>query len=645
MLVAGKSLDEHLSQCDPEISHLIRFWFSKGEKYNEAWFNGSIDLEVREEFSDLLKRAESGEIDKWSDSPVSRLALIIVLDQITRNLYRGGDFRKNDTKAYNLAKWSLLTLRDRQYPLVMRLFLLLPLRHARNTDDLDLVMSILKEYFNEFPQKEEVAILNRFFNATLRDYSKVTDTIQVTDSFTGKYPVLDQWVLDEKCLQYTPLDSLLKMNSGIESSPLYQAVESWSREHLSKKKNGVCVSLSGGVDSMVLLYLFHQLLLRGKISRLVAVHVDYGNRDVSAQEAAFVQEWVKFFGTPLYTRRIDHIKRGEIDRKVYEDETKRIRFALYRHVLDLYPDIYGVCLGHHQGDLVENVLMNVFRNRDLLDLNKMHSVSVCDGVKICRPMLELPKSDVYSVAHMYSIPYMKDTTCETCVRGLLRNEILPRVAKVQDSFENILATGKNSDSWADVVNTMIIRPIVDSVEDSPLGFRVTLPKTMTHFVIWCKVFAEIFQRRGLRMVSHENIRILMSPSRKSDRLIILSNGCVATVYKGSYYFLYSKLLVPVTSSEFNFRDGLSLGQWKVTIEKTKEFIKSPSRLEDLFTRGLVYTLPNYGRFRVVKTVSRDSPTRSRIRLGKISPYIPKIETIKTGVQDGYVMVTIKPTQA
>lgn len=643
MLVAGKSLDEHLSQCEPEVSHLIRYWFSKGDKYNEAWFNGSIDLEVREEFSDMLKRAESGELDKWSCSLIGRLALIIILDQITRNLYRDGDFRKNDVKAYNLAKWSLLTLKDRQYPLVMRLFLLLPLRHARTTDDLDWVLTILKEYFNEFTRKEDVSILNRFFNATLRDYSKVTDTIQVTNSYTGKYPVLDQKVLDERCLQYTTSDLLLNMDSDIESNPLYQAVESWSREYLSGDKTGLCVSLSGGVDSMVLLYLCYQLYLRKKISRLVAVHIDYGNRDESAQEAAFVQEWVKFFGIPLYTRRIDHIKRGEIDRKVYEDETKRIRFALYHYVLDLYPDIYGVGLGHHQGDLVENVLMNVFRNRDLLDLNKMHSVSVCDGVKICRPMLELPKSDVYSVAHMRFIPYMRDTTCETCVRGLLRNEILPRVEKVQDSFNNILATGKTSDSWSEVVNSMIVQPIVDSVEDSQLGFRVTLPKTMKHFVVWCKVFAEIFQRRGLRMVSHENIRILMSPGKKSNRLIVLSNGCVATIKNDSYYFMYSKYLVPVTPTEFNLQERMSLGKWTVTMEKTKEFIKTPSRLSDLFSQGLVYTLPNYGCFRVVKTVPRNSSTRSRIRLGKISPYIPKIESIVKDVQDGYVKVTIKPT--
>lgn len=642
MLVAGKSLDEHLSQCEPEVSHLIRYWFSKGEKYNEAWFNGSIDLEVREEFSDLLKRAESGELDRWSCSLIGRLALIIILDQITRNLYRNGDFRKNDAKAYTLAKWSLLTLKDRQYPLVMRLFLLLPLRHARTTDDLDWVLVILKEYFNEFTQKEDVAILHRFFNATLRDYSKVTDTIQVTNSYTGKYPVLDQTVLDERCLQYTPSNLLLNVDPDIESNTLYQAVETWSRKHLSDDKTGLCVSLSGGVDSMVLLYLCYQLYLRKKISRLVAVHVDYGNRDVSAREAAFVQEWVKLFGIPLYTRRIDHIKRGEIDRKVYEDETKRIRFALYRYVLNLYPDIYGVCLGHHQGDIVENIMMNVFRDRDLLALNGMHSMSVCDGVKICRPMLEHPKSDVYSVADKYSIPCMKDTTCETCVRGLLRNEILPRVEKVQDSFNNILAVGKTSDSWAEVVNSMIIQPIVDSVEDSPLGFRVTLPKTMKHFVIWCKVFVEIFQRRGLRMVSHENIRRLMSPS-KSDQIFVLSNGCVATIYNNSYYFMYSKYLVPVTPSEFNLQEKVSLGRWTVTIEETDDFIKTSSRLGDLFSQGLVYTLPNYGRFRVVKTVPRNSSTRSRIRLGKISPYIPKIESVTKDVQNGYVKVTIKPT--
>ncbi len=387
---------------------------------------------------------------------------------------------------------------------------------------------------------------------------------------------------------------------------------------------------------MVMLGLFYQLLLRGRITRLVAVHIDYGNREVSSAEASFVAEWCKYLGVPLYSRRISHIKRGDIDRTLYEDETRRIRFALYQHVLNIYPDVYGVCLGHHQDDLVENVLMNVFRGRDLLNLNKMQEVSLQDRIYICRPLLACSKDAIYKLALRYQIPFMKDTTCESCVRGVLRNEILPRVSLVQDSFSNILETGRSSDAWAGIVDTMIVRPIIEKVVDSTVGFYVDLPDTLTHDIIWRKVHAEIFQQRGLRMISKNSNYNLKS---REDRLYYLANGCLALIYSGRHYFIHNKYLTPVTPMTLSDVIDVHIGQWKITVQETTDFIKKVSRVDDVFT-GIVYTLPNYGSFQVVSKIPRNSSVRSRIRLGKISKYVPKLVEVSQGELKGYVKVTI-----
>ena len=48
-----------------------------------------VDREITERFGELLERARSGELDHWADTPRGRLALIIVLDQFSRNIYRG----------------------------------------------------------------------------------------------------------------------------------------------------------------------------------------------------------------------------------------------------------------------------------------------------------------------------------------------------------------------------------------------------------------------------------------------------------------------------------------------------------------------------------------------------------------------------
>ena len=54
----------------------------------EWWFRGGADSAIAERFPLLLERATRGELDHWSQWPRPRLALIIVLDQFSRSLYR-----------------------------------------------------------------------------------------------------------------------------------------------------------------------------------------------------------------------------------------------------------------------------------------------------------------------------------------------------------------------------------------------------------------------------------------------------------------------------------------------------------------------------------------------------------------------------
>ena len=76
---------------------VLRFWFSSlphGDhaamvRQMEWWFRGGADSEIVERFPPLLDRAKRGDLDSWSHSPRSRLALIIVLDQFSRTIHRG----------------------------------------------------------------------------------------------------------------------------------------------------------------------------------------------------------------------------------------------------------------------------------------------------------------------------------------------------------------------------------------------------------------------------------------------------------------------------------------------------------------------------------------------------------------------------
>ena len=120
--------------------------------------------------------------------------------------------------------------------------------------------------------------------------------------------------------------------SGKRAGP---ALSTRARSSPSDPVVALVVSLSGGVDSMVLVHVLLALrAARGYQYAVHAVHIDYGNRVESAAEAAFVQRWCKDRGVSLRVRRVDEVRRGTTARDEYERESRKIRFAEYAAALD-----------------------------------------------------------------------------------------------------------------------------------------------------------------------------------------------------------------------------------------------------------------------------------------------------------------------
>ena len=94
---------------------VLSYWFPKG--IDEAdpqtrglqmkrWMAGGpeVDREIAERFGDVLEEAKRGELDHWAATARGRLALIVVLDQFSRNVYRGSPLSyAQDEKALGLA--------------------------------------------------------------------------------------------------------------------------------------------------------------------------------------------------------------------------------------------------------------------------------------------------------------------------------------------------------------------------------------------------------------------------------------------------------------------------------------------------------------------------------------------------------------
>jgi uncharacterized protein (DUF924 family) len=127
---------------DPE--EVLSFWFPEDlaeadietlRRHGQRWMAGGpeFDREITERFGEVLEQARRGELDHWAETPRGRLALIIVLDQFSRNVYRGLPLSySQDKKPLELALEGLDLKMDRELTPVERNFFWLPLGHSED---------------------------------------------------------------------------------------------------------------------------------------------------------------------------------------------------------------------------------------------------------------------------------------------------------------------------------------------------------------------------------------------------------------------------------------------------------------------------------------------------------------------------------
>lgn len=125
---------------DPRVADVLEFWFGSARDDAEVvaersaiWFRGgdAVDAEIRTRFAALRAQAIDGRLDAWLARPRGRLALVILVDQFSRNLFRG-DARAfaHDALARGWVEDGLRLGADRALRAIERVFFYLPLEHS-----------------------------------------------------------------------------------------------------------------------------------------------------------------------------------------------------------------------------------------------------------------------------------------------------------------------------------------------------------------------------------------------------------------------------------------------------------------------------------------------------------------------------------
>jgi tRNA(Ile)-lysidine synthetase-like protein len=618
---------------------LLEFWFPS-EEYQDFWFDKSLDTEIIDKFSDLLLLAEQNKLEHWKETSDGNLALCILYDQITRNIYRNSNFRRNDEKAFNIAKE--LIVKDTTYPFYKRIFILLPYRHQHTTQLLDFVIDKLSSYTDITDKK----LFDRFKLATWKDYSKVTDTCVIHNSNPeSKHPEYNSEILDDMCSKY----SLIPNNSLDKSIELFELYKTVKQFIINNKINIIGISLSGGVDSMVLAYICYQLKLRGIIDDCIACHVNYGNREESTIEASYIIEWTKYLNIKCITRHITHITRNKVDRNFYEEETRKIRFGLYRFAINKFM-INGFCLGHHKDDISENVFMNIMRGKDILDLYGMSDIMLKDNVKIFRPMLEHRKKDIYEMADKFYVCYMKDSTPDWSFRGVIRKKIFPAIDDFDIAMQtNLALAGKKSEEWNQIIELLVIKPILHTLQIGKCGFSIVINNDMLLLPesFWFKILIRIFHKQNINMISHKNLKCLFcwlnKINKQASTICNLSNGYFVIFNNNKLYFINNQLKIKQNIIHSSINIGKIVhNNWLINIEPTTDNIRKSFTYDDIINERFEYTEPYSEPMYMVYTLNKHDSIRKIFKnITHCSSFIPKITSGTKCSARTYVKITFE----
>ncbi|WP_035990337.1 DUF924 family protein [Leptolyngbya sp. KIOST-1] len=180
------------------VEEILRFWFGDPAEPNgeygqqrQVWFkkDPAFDAAIRQRFLAEVERAMAGGLEGWRSQPRSCLALVLLLDQFPRNLFRGeAKSFGGDRAALATASYALENGYDQQVLPVERIFFYLPLEHSENLANQDRCVELVQVLHAAHPE----------FDSTLDYALRHREVIQRFGRFPHRNEVLGRETTPEE---------------------------------------------------------------------------------------------------------------------------------------------------------------------------------------------------------------------------------------------------------------------------------------------------------------------------------------------------------------------------------------------------------------------------------------------------------------
>ena len=203
----------------------------------------------------------------------------------------------------------------------------------------------------------------------------------------------------------------------------------------------VLVALSGGADSVTLLFTLYTLKTELNIARLAAVHIHHQLRgDEADRDAHFVESLCEQWSIPLFLHRIDVGALARTQKIGLEEAGRQARYRVFEQLCES-ENFTHVATAHTASDNTETVLLHLTRGTGVGGLAGIPPVRE----RYIRPLLTCTRQEIEAFCKKHQLPFVTDSTNsdQTFTRNRVRNCIVPELYSINPKIHEAVTRLSN----------------------------------------------------------------------------------------------------------------------------------------------------------------------------------------------------------
>ena len=206
--------------------------------------------------------------------------------------------------------------------------------------------------------------------------------------------------------------------------------------NMIKENDAIVVGVSGGPDSIALLYCLNKFKNMFKY-KIICTHINHLIREDSTDDELFVENVCKNMQIPFYKKRENIIELSKKLKKGTEETGRIVRYNFFDEILEK-EKANKIAIAHNKNDNSETMLLNLIRGTGL---NGLEGIQEIEYEKYIRPFINISRDEIESYCEKNHLEPRIDSTNKENIynRNIIRNEILPIMKKINPNVIDSLS--------------------------------------------------------------------------------------------------------------------------------------------------------------------------------------------------------------